>query len=507
MQIYKRVVLIILDGWGYSEVKENNAIAEANTPFFDELWQKYSPTLLECSGLAVGLPDGQMGNSEIGHLTIGAGAVIDTDLVRINKSIENGEFAKNPAFQKLFAHIKKHDSVLHIEGLIGPGGIHSHSEHLFAFLRSAKQAGITKIAIDVFTDGRDTAPQSAVNYIKELEDVIEEVGVGFIATASGRFYAMDRDNNWDRLEKAEQAIFKCVGNVCRNRKPSEVLTELYKEGILDEHLEPIVFLDDSRDVYPVSDNDGVFFFNYRADRARMLSKRIVEEAKHKNLCFVTMTEYDQALDCLVAFPPSSPKTTLAKEISSDGLTQAHIAETEKFAHATYFLNGGVEKPHPNEEHILIDSRKDVMTHDLAPEMRAKEIADKAIEQIKNGTNFIFINFANPDMIGHTANHDALIIALETVDRELKRVVEATLENGGVVFVTADHGNAELNIDSESGEKHTAHTGNLVPAILTDEDLEVLQGGLKDIAPTVLELLGIKKPQGMTGKSLIDEGLI
>ncbi len=499
----KQVALIILDGWGYREEIEHNAIAAAKKPFFDHLWATYPHTLLQASEEYVGLPAGQMGNSEIGHTTIGAGKVIDTDLVRIAKAIKNNEFVTNKAFVDLFNHVKKHSSTLHVKGLVGTGGVHSHSDHLFAFLRAAKEAGIVKIAIHVFTDGRDTPPQSARGYLVELENLLEELGIGFIASASGRFYSMDRDNNWDRLAKAEDAMFYGTGKkVIENQKPSTVIAELYKEGVLDEHLEPIVFLDDTGKGYLVKENDGVFFFNFRADRAKMLSKKITEKVKSHNIFFVTLTEYDKDFGASVAFPQIPIETTLAAEISKADLTQAHIAETEKFPHATYFLNGGRKEPHEGEVHILLDSRKDVPTHDLAPKMRAEAISDKAIEEIKKGTAFIFINFANPDMVGHTANRAAIIKAIEEVDLQLKRVVTALTENGGVAFVTADHGNAEVNVDPVTGEKHTSHTINPVPAILTETGIQLHTGTLADIAPTILKILAISQPKTMTGENLM-----
>ncbi len=544
-------VLIVLDGWGYREETKHNAVAQAKTPNFDKYWAKYPHTLLEASGLAVGLPEGQMGNSEIGHTTIGAGKAIDTDLVRIKKAIEADEFLTNHAFVKIFDHVKRNNSTLHVKGLIGDGGVHAHSDHLIAFLKAAKTQGIEKIAIHVFTDGRDTAPQSAADFLEDIEKVIEEIGIGFIATASGRFYAMDRDNNWDRLAKAEDAIFHCKGKVCHLKKeftkPSEYIRALHKQGVLDEHLEPVIFLDENGKSYKVEKNDGIFFFNFRSDRARMLAKNIAKDAIKNNWCFVTLTEYQKDLDCLVAFPPSIISTTLAKEISGAGLTQAHIAETEKFPHATYFLNGGKESPYPGEKHIMLDSRKDVPTHDLAPKMRAEAIATAAIAEINSGTNFIFINFANPDMVGHTANVPAIIEAIEETDLQLGRVVDAVLTRArdhnaqGLaapagnnplsehivtsVFITADHGNAEVNVDSDTGDKHTAHTINPVPAILVSDTLfemnkglsnlndfiedkegfriNLRQGGtLADIAPTVLDILQIKKPSEMTGETLI-----
>jgi 2,3-bisphosphoglycerate-independent phosphoglycerate mutase len=494
----KQVALIILDGWGYREELENNAIASAKTPFFDSLWEKYPHTLLKAGEDAVGLPKGQVGNSEIGHMTIGAGKVIDTDLIRIEKSILSGEFKQNSAFQNLFKHVKKNNSVLHILGLIGEGGVHSHQSHLLAFLEAAKSADISQIFIHAFTDGRDNGPYDSIQAIESLQNFLIENDAGQIATISGRYYAMDRDNNWNRLEKFTQFLFDKNSEINNNSILEEVKKQ-HQAGKTDEHIEPIQFIQT-----PLTNGDGVFFFNFRADRARMLSTKILEKVEALNLNFVTMTEYGSDFKTEIAFPPSLIETTIAKEIFLSELSQAHIAETEKFPHATYFLNGGVEEPYLQEEHILIPSRKDVITHDEAPEMRAKEIADKAVEQIKKGTNFIFINFANPDMIGHTANVPAIIQAIEFVDKQLERVVNELVLNDGVAFITADHGNAEINIDSVSGDKHTAHTLSLVPAILTlDNTYSLIENGsLKDIAPTILEIFDIKKPKAMTGESLI-----
>ena len=505
----KPVALIILDGWGHREEKENNAIAEAKTPFFDMLMEKYPHTLLNASEQHVGLPTGQIGNSEIGHMTMGSGRVIDTDLVKISHAFNNGNLKKNPAFAELFAHVKKYNSTLHIFGLVSPGGIHSHQEHLHGFLKSAKEEGINKIAIHAFTDGRDVAPKSASNFLKNLEQLIEELGVGYIATISGRFFAMDRDKNWHRVAQAEDAIFHGKGKTIKGKKPSEIVSELYKEGIIDELLEPVVLLDDSGRDHKVQKNDGIFFFNFRADRARQLSQKVLERKTSHNLCFVTLTEYDKSFESLVAFPPNDEETTLSAEISQAGLTQSHIAETEKYPHVTYFFNAGREEPHKNERHILVESRRDINTHDLAPEMRAREIADKAIERIEGGDNFLVLNFANADMVGHTANKPAIITAVETVDKELKRVVESILEKNGIAIITADHGNAEMNVDASTGENHTAHTTNLVPFILASSNFQqsdspILRptGSLADIAPTILQLLKIKKPSSMTGKSLV-----
>lgn len=519
---HKQIALIILDGWGHRTDKTHNAVAMANKPFFDSLWNNSAPsmrtstTLLEASGEQVGLPEGQMGNSEIGHTTIGAGKIIDTDLVRIKKAILNGEFDRNPAFIEAFNHVKKHNSTLHIQGLIGNGGVHAHSDHLFALIWAAKKSGVSKISIHAFTDGRDTAPQSASKFLSELEGILAKAGIGHIATVTGRFYAMDRDNNWDRLARAEKVLFECKDDVC-TLKPSAKLEALYKDGKLDEHIEPIVFVNS-----PIQENDSVIFFNFRSDRARMLSTKMIEKQVSHNICFVTMTEYSTDFKCLVAFPAVSIESTLASEIAKAGLCQVHIAETEKFPHATYFLNGGREKPHDGEVHIMLESRKDVKTHDLAPKMRAEGIADKAIEQINAGTEFIFINFANPDMVGHTANVPAIIEAVEEVDKQLKRVVDALIVRGGAAFITADHGNAEVNIDPVTGDKHTAHTINPVPAIIVQANGEkdskasnfsfktigdFADGnkeafGLKDIAPTVLSMLGIKSSGHMTGRVII-----
>lgn len=500
-KIFKQVALIVLDGWGHREDTTHNAVAAAKTPNFQKYWNMYPHSLLQASGLAVGLPPGQMGNSEIGHTTIGAGKVLDTDLVRIAKAIESGEFAQNPVFLKLFAHVKEHSSVLHIKGLVGSGGVHAHQDHLIAFIRAAKIAGVGKIAIHAFTDGRDAPPKSASLFLKQIEDVLSEVGIGHIATMSGRFYAMDRDNNWDRVTQATNAIFKGEGKSSM-LKPSEVAMQLYEEGHIDEHFEPVVFLDAKGATALLHQNDGIFFFNFRADRTRQISKKIFEEIEGKNILFVTLTEYHKDFKCEIAFPSITLETVLAKEISDAGLTQAHIAETEKFPHATFFLNGGKNEPHTGEKHIMLESRKDVLTHDLAPKMRADAVALKAIQEIKNGTNFIFVNFANPDMVGHTANVPAIIEAVEEVDFQLGRVVEAMFDAGGVVFFTADHGNAEVNIDLESGEKHTAHTINPVPAVLTEANLGLQEGTLADIAPTVLTLLGLPIPASMTGRSLL-----
>lgn len=499
----KQVVLIVLDGWGYREEKKDNAIAQAYKPIYDELWSKYPHSLLGASGVAVGLPEGQMGNSEVGHMIIGAGKVLYQDLVRIDKDIETGDFYTNESFNKLFDHVKENNSTLHVTGLLSDGGVHSHISHLFAFLKTAKLNNIKKVAIHVILDGRDTPPQSGSSYVKQLENKIKELGVGFIASVSGRFYAMDRDKNWDRLDKAQNVIFDGEGDVC-NIVPSVYIENLYKEDKVDEHIIPFVCVGEDGEEYHISKNDGFFFFNFRADRARQLTSKILEKQKEENICLMTMTNYGEEYPTIVAYPTIKIDTTLAKEISIAGLSQAHIAETEKFAHVTYFFNGGVEGCYKGEEHILIPSRKDIQTYDLAPKMGAKQIANNVIEQIQKGTDFIFVNFANADMVGHTAEVPAIIEAIEEIDKELGRILEELTLVGGVACITADHGNAEINIDPVTGARHTSHTTDPVPFILTDMNLKLsATGTLADVAPTVLELFNIKKPDGMTGESLIN----
>ncbi len=498
----KQVALIVLDGWGYREEIADNAVAAAKTPNFDRYWNMYPHTLLEASGEAVGLPEGQVGNSEIGHMTIGAGRTLDTDLVRIGKTIREDSFGERSAFGQLFKHVQTHDSAIHVLGLLGTGGVHAHHDHLVAFLKACKKQNITKVYLHVFTDGRDTAPQSAAGFLKTLEQELETIGVGRIATMSGRFYAMDRDSNWDRLAKAEAALFEGEGTT-HHLKPSAIMEQLHAEGVYDEHLAPIVITDADGTAYPIQQNDGVFFFNFRADRARMLTETLLKHKESKNLFITTMTEYSSKYDVAVAFPPEVLQTTLAQEVADAGMTQAHIAETEKFPHATYFLNGGVETPHTNEEFVLLDSRKDVQTHDLAPKMRAEGIADEAIKRIEDGVNFIFINFANPDMVGHTANVPAIIEALEETDTQLGRVIEALIAHDGIAIITADHGNAEVNFDATENVPHTAHTLNKVPCIVTKEGLTIHDNGdLTWLAPTVLGLLGISTPETMTGKHIV-----
>ncbi|HMP67399.1 MAG TPA: 2,3-bisphosphoglycerate-independent phosphoglycerate mutase [Candidatus Paceibacterota bacterium] len=530
----KQVALIILDGWGHRTDSTDNAIAKSDTEYFDYLWDKYPHSFLQAGEEHVGLPKGQVGNSEIGHMTIGAGQIIDTDLVRISKTISSGEFEQNPCLNKTFEHAENNNSMIHIMGLLGNGGVHSHQEHLLAlidFLQNKNKKLITKnkkpikAALHLFTDGRDCNPQDSISALEQLAPRLNNDI--FISTISGRYFAMDRDNNWDRLEKFMQLISRenfatnasqnpaqqndaaqYAENPATNASQTNInfaISEIKKQhhaGKSDEHIEPFAVAN-----APLQKNDGIIIFNFRADRVRMLTAKLLEQniAQKQNWQITTFTEYNSDFAVDVAFPARQIETVLANEISLAGLTQAHIAETEKFPHATYFLNGGREEPHIGEEHVLIASRKDVATHDLAPEMRAREIADVAIEKIKSGVDFVFINFANPDMVGHTANLPAIITAIETVDRELRRVIEALLKNHGVAIVTADHGNAELNIDPKTKEKHTSHTLSPVPCILVGEKLEnslLNDGSLKDLTPTILQLFEIKKPVSMTGESLI-----
>lgn len=495
---HKQTALIILDGWGHREDIEHNAVAQAQTPYFDSIWNKYPHTLLYAGERYVGLPEGQVGNSEIGHTTIGAGTIIDTDLVRIAKAITDESFHSNTAFLDLFAHIKSNGSALHVMGLVGKGGVHAHSDHLYAFLKLAKSQGIEKCFIHVFTDGRDSGPFDAVEALTELDNICQELSFGTIASVSGRFFSMDRDNNWDRLEKFEQHVFECKNGLCQ-MAPIEELKRQYTEGKSDEHIEPFSVVE-----APLQKKDGVFIFNFRADRARMITKRLLNKKETLNLKIVTLAEYQKDFDVTVAFPPRIIETTLAQEISKSGLKQVHIAETEKFPHATYFLNGGKEELHEGEEHVMLQSRKDVQTHDLAPEMRAESIANEAIARIEAGVEFIFINFANPDMVGHTANIPAIITAVETVDTQLKRVCDALHAQNGIAVVTADHGNAEVNINVETGDKHTAHTLSRVPCIITNtkDSIKKEEGSLQDLAPTILKILNLEKPKSMTGESLI-----
>jgi 2,3-bisphosphoglycerate-independent phosphoglycerate mutase len=497
------ISLIILDGWGYRTETQDNAVLAAATPYFDELWNKYPHTLLAASGEAVGLPEGQVGNSEIGHTTIGAGTIIDTDLVRINKDVANGSFGSNDAFVRVFDHVIKHGSQLHVLGLLSEGGVHSHQEHLFALLRAAEKAGVPHTAIHVITDGRDTATDASYHSVQKLQELLKtETPHAHIASITGRYFAMDRDNNWDRVDQYFKLLVSNNSVSETTQGPAEIIKAFHEQGITDEFIEPTLLPPVEGYSSSFGLHDGVIFFNFRSDRARMLTEKILDQKFELDLCVATMTKYRSDFDTHVAYVEYVIQTTLAQEISSHKMKQVHIAETEKFPHATYFLNGGRETPHDGEEDILLPSRKDIPTHDLAPEMRALDIALKAQEVLEQGTDFLFVNIANPDMVGHTANVPAIVTAIETTDKALAIIVQATLAAGGIAIVTADHGNAETNRELD-GSLHTSHTYNLVPCIVTDSETGLIeQGTLADLAPTVFEYLDITKPEVMLGNSLL-----
>lgn len=500
------VVLIVLDGWGLRQESSHNGVALAKHPTYDRLTTTFPFTTLQASGEAVGLPDGQMGNSEVGHTTIGAGTVLYQDLVRIGKDAREGKFGENKAFQQAFDHVLTRKSTLHVIGLLSAGGVHSHEDHFIEVINAAKKAGIESITLHPFLDGRDTPKTSGTVSLKRLEDLVARIGGVHIGSVSGRYYAMDRDTNWDRTQKAFDAIFNGKADHVYEHSvmPSALIAERYHEEIFDELMEPFAFTDEDGNAYEVRDGDAIIFTNFRSDRAKQLSSKIASVTTDKDLCFVTMANYGSEIVAEVAYTPQEITTTLGAVISEHKMHQVRIAETEKYPHATYFFNGGRQVPYEGEEDVLIPSRKDIKTHDQAPEMRAKEIADAAREKLAT-CKFMFINFANPDMVGHTANEAAIITAIETVDRELTRVVEKVQELHGALVIIADHGNAEMTVDPTTNEPHTSHTTNPVPCILVS-DLEHVSlrtgGGLKDIAPTVLDLLGISKPESMTGTTLV-----
>jgi len=500
------VVLVVLDGWGLENTQEHNGVALAKTPTYEELIKKYPFTTIHAAGEFVGLPDGQMGNSEVGHTTIGAGTVIYQDLVRISKDARTGAFSHNAGIQAAFQHAVEHESAVHVIGLLSSGGVHSHEDHFIETMLAAKNAGVKQVVVHPFLDGRDTPKTAGTDSLQKLEKVVESVPGCSIGSVIGRFYAMDRDTNWDRTNAAFQAIFTGQADHVYDAsvKPSQIIREMYRHDVFDEHMEPLVFQTEAGGVLEVKDHDSIIFTNFRSDRAKQLSLKIAELAEDRDLCFVTMANYGKEINAIVAYTPQEIVATLGSVISEAGLTQVRVAETEKYPHATYFLNGGRQEPYEGEEDVLIPSRKDVKTHDQAPEMRAKEICDAAIERLDRAS-FMFINFANPDMVGHTANESAIIIAVETVDRELKRLVEAVLKHRGALVVIADHGNAERMRDPKTGEPHTSHTTNPVPCFVIHESYhpELRKGGgLPDIAPTVLDLMELRQPESMTGVSLM-----
>ncbi|MGE5528919.1 MAG: 2,3-bisphosphoglycerate-independent phosphoglycerate mutase [Patescibacteria group bacterium] len=508
---YDPVVLIILDGWGINPRTEGNAVKLAKTPFLDGLFTSCPHARLFCAGEAVGLPEGQMGTSEVGHLNLGAGRVIDQSLVRITKALQTGELRNNGVLQGLLQRVRERGRALHFMGLVSPGGVHSHTDHLYGFIRLAVGAGVRDVYIHAFLDGRDTPPQSALAYLAELEAKCAEIGAGRIATVSGRYYAMDRDKRWDRVEKAFLAMVEGKGEEAANAR--EAVEKAYAGGITDEFVLPTVITEGGKPVVVIRPGDGVIFFNFRPDRAREITRAFVDRdfkgfarpGGHPGVDFACLTLYDETIEAPVIFPPEGRiVNTFAEVASKAGLTQLHTAETEKYAHVTFFFNGGVEPTYPGEDRVLIPSPK-VPTYDQKPSMSAVEVTDSVLLQIASGKyRVIIINYANCDMVGHTGDLRAAIAAVETVDGCLARVVPAVLARGGAAVICADHGNAEQMVDYETGEPHTAHTTNPVPVILAGYrgHAKLRDGMLADVVPTLLELLGLPQPAEMTGKSLI-----
>ena len=506
----KLTMLMILDGFGKNPNKEGNAIELANTPNIDELMKKNPTTTIYTSGLAVGLPEGQMGNSEVGHTNIGAGRIVYQELTRITKSIEDGDFFSNQELVAAIENCQKNNSKLHIMGLLSDGGVHSHMRHLFAVLELAKRKGFEDVYVHCFLDGRDTPPASAEGYILKLEEKMKEKGVGKIATIAGRFYAMDRDKRWQRVQKAYDAMVK--GEGVKSTSAEMAIEASYQKEVFDEFVEPTVIYSGDKPVAKIENNDSVIFFNFRPDRAREITRTLVDkdfsdfETEKLNLYFVCFTQYDETMPNVhIAFKPTVLKNTFGEYISNNGLTQLRIAETEKYAHVTFFFNGGNEKQYPGEDRILVPSPK-VETYDMKPEMSAYEVTEKVLEQIENEKyNAIILNFANPDMVGHTGSLDAAIKAVEAIDECVGKIVKAVEKVKGVLLITADHGNAEQMIDYKTGEPHTAHTTNPVPLILVGmEDVKLKEGKLADLAPTMLDIMDLAKPEEMTGESLIEK---
>ena len=507
----KLTMLMILDGFGDNPETKGNAIKLAKTPNIDKLMKKYPTTKIEASGLAVGLPEGQMGNSEVGHTNIGAGRVVYQELTRITKSIEDGDFFNNEEFVKAIENCKKNNSKLHILGLLSDGGVHSHNRHLYGLLELAKRKGLENVYVHCFLDGRDTPPASAENYIQELEEKMKEKGVGKIATISGRFYAMDRDKRWERIKKAYDAMVN--GEGIKESSSIKAIENSYQKEVFDEFVEPTVIMAGEKPVATIEDGDSVIFFNFRPDRARQITRALVDkdfnefETKKMNLYFVCFTSYDETMPNVhIAFKKEPIKNTLGEIVSKNGGKQLRIAETEKYAHVTFFFNGGEEKQYEGEDRILVPSPK-VETYDLKPEMSAYEVTEKVVDAINSKKyTCIILNFANPDMVGHTGNLDAAIKAIEAVDDCIGKILDCILPQKANLIITADHGNAEQMIDYKTGEPHTAHTTNLVPLILISEreNVKLRKGKLADLAPTILELMGIEKPEEMTGESLIEK---
>jgi 2,3-bisphosphoglycerate-independent phosphoglycerate mutase len=506
------VTLIIMDGWGLNPRKDHNAIAQGNTPYFDYIWNNWPSATLEASGEAVGLPPGQMGNSEVGHMNLGAGRIVPQDLTYINKLIQGGEFFENAPLNQVMQQVQDNDTCLHLVGLLSDGGVHSHQEHLYALLELARKKGLSKVYIHALLDGRDTPPRSGEEYLTQLEQQIARIGCGNIASIAGRYYSMDRDKRWQRTQLGYNAMVHGQGKQASTA--AEAIQASYADDVSDEFVVPVVLVDDhGAPLATVKDNDGVVFFNFRSDRARQLTQALVEpnfsgfedHNRPKDLNMITfMNYYDNQVPGF-AFEVPEPTNGLSETISAAGLKQFHCAETEKYAHVTYFFNGGREEPFPGEERDLVPSPK-VATYDLQPEMSARGITHEVVQAINTGTySFVLVNFANPDMVGHTGFLDKAITAVETVDDCVRQVVEATVSQGGVALVTADHGNSDQMMDYDTGKPHTAHTTNLVPFIYVADqkpDWRFANGMLGNVAPTILALLGIDPPPDMTSSSII-----
>ena len=508
----KPTVLMILDGYGLNEIHEHNAVYEANTPVMDSLMKEYPFVHGQASGLFVGLPDGQMGNSEVGHMNMGAGRVVYQDLTRITKSIQDGDFFENKEFLAAVENCKKNDSALHLFGLVSTGGVHSHLTHIFGLLELAKRNALKKVYVHCFLDGRDTPPESGKEFVAELEAKMAEIGVGEVASVMGRFYAMDRDSRWNRVQMAYDVMTKGIGEKAESATGG--IQASYDDGKSDEFVVPFAVVKNGEPVATIKNHDSIIFFNFRPDRAREITRAFCDEAfdgfergEKLDLVYVCFTDYDETIqNKLVAFRKESIENTLGAYLAANNKTQVRIAETEKYAHVTFFFNGGVEEPNPGEDRVLVPSPKEVATYDLKPEMSAPQVCDKLVEAIESGKyDTIIINFANPDMVGHTGVESAAIKAIEAVDECVGRAVEALKKVDGVMFICADHGNAEQLVDYKTGEPWTAHTTNPVPFILVNADpsYKLREGGaLCDIAPTLLELMGLEQPKEMTGTSLL-----
>ena len=510
-------VLLILDGYGLNDKTEGNAVAQAKTPVMDKLMKECPFVKGNASGMAVGLPEGQMGNSEVGHLNMGAGRIVYQELTRITKEIQDGTFFENPGLLEAVENCKKNNSALHMYGLVSDGGVHSHNSHIYGLLELAKRNGLDKVYVHCFLDGRDTPPASGKEFVEELEAKMKEIGVGKVGVISGRYYAMDRDNNYDRVEKAYLALTKGEGN--KANSASEAIQKSYDEGVTDEFVVPAVVCENGEPVATIKDGDSIIFFNFRPDRAREITRAFCDDdfkgfdRKRLDVNYVCFTEYDPTIpNKSVAFHKVEVTNTFGEWLAANGLKQARIAETEKYAHVTFFFNGGVEAPNEGEDRILVNSPKYVPTYDKKPRMSAYTVCDKLSEAItaknEDGSSkydVIICNFANPDMVGHTGVLAAATEAIEVIDKCLGEIVEFVKEVGGTMFICADHGNAEQLIDYETGEPFTAHTTNPVPFILVNgpEGKKLREGGcLADIVPTIIELMGMKQPAEMTGKSLL-----